>query len=113
MLIISLTCLFIVPFVSHVVSSHHEILSLDLVEYVSTYKKVDLDTIHITVIIVMWLALLLANLYYNRFRYDIWNGVSVIAFQQCYTIWQFCFRAETVLLFGMSVVQLRFLVNSR
>ena len=80
MLIISLTCLFIVPFVSHVVSSHHEILSLDLVEYVSAYKKIDLDTIHITVIIVMWLALLLANLYYNRFRYDIWNGVSVIAF---------------------------------
>ncbi|ECJ2556357.1 GGDEF domain-containing protein [Salmonella enterica] len=68
------------PIVAHILSSHYENYSLHIAELINENGQVVWEVSYVNIMIVMWLTLLTVNIYYNRLRCDIWNGVSVIAF---------------------------------
>ena len=68
------------PIIAYVFSSQCEDYSLNIAELTNENGRVVWKTSYVFVLISMWLILLTVNLYFNRLRSDIWNGVSVIAF---------------------------------
>ncbi|EFU9407757.1 GGDEF domain-containing protein [Escherichia coli] len=68
------------PIVAHILSSHYESYDLHIAELTNENGQVVWKASYVTIMIFMWLTLLSVNLYFNGLRYDIWNGVTVIAF---------------------------------
>lgn len=68
------------PIVAHILSSHYESYNLHIAELTNENGQVVWKASYVTIMIFMWLTLLSVNLYFNGLRYDIWNGVTVIAF---------------------------------
>ncbi|EOB6651124.1 GGDEF domain-containing protein [Escherichia coli] len=66
--------------VAHILSSHYESYNLHIAELTNENGQVVWKASYVTIMIFMWLTLLSVNLYFNGLRYDIWNGVTVIAF---------------------------------
>ena len=54
--------------------------NLHIAELTNENGQVVWKASYVTIMIFMWLTLLSVNLYFNGLRYDIWNGVTVIAF---------------------------------
>lgn len=79
-LCISLFFVFGGPIVAHILSSHYESYNLHIAELTNENGQVVWKASYVTIMIFMWLTLLSVNLYFNGLRYDIWNGVTVIAF---------------------------------
>ncbi|HFK3577787.1 TPA: GGDEF domain-containing protein, partial [Escherichia coli] len=63
-----------------ILSSHYESYDLHIAELTNENGQVVWKASYVTIMIFMWLTLLSVNLYFNGLRYDIWNGVTVIAF---------------------------------
>lgn len=74
------------PIVAHILSSHYESYNLHIAELTNENGQVVWKASYVTIMIFMWLTLLSVNLYFNGLRYDIWNGVTVIAFVPYCTI---------------------------
>ncbi|EJM7784934.1 GGDEF domain-containing protein [Escherichia coli] len=68
------------PIVAHILFSHYESYNLHIAELTNENGQVVWKASYVTIMIFMWLTLLSVNLYFNGLRYDIWNGVTVIAF---------------------------------
>ncbi|MGE9665279.1 MASE4 domain-containing protein, partial [Escherichia coli] len=68
------------PIIAFIFSSQCENYSLTIAELLNKNGRVVWKTSYVIMLIFMWLMLLAVNLYFNRLRSDIWNGVSVIAF---------------------------------